>query len=73
MCIEVAGNFVHSLLFADDPLIMANDEKDIRHTLRKLIETYKKVGLKVKIEKTIYLVMGKNVEDFQIENCRSMV
>lgn len=44
------------LLFADDQVVMEADEDDINYTMRKLTETYEKLGLKINSDKTKHLV-----------------
>ena len=55
-------------LFADDQVLIANDEDDIAYMTRKLIEEYRKLGLNINTSKTEYLVIGKNPKDLQVGN-----
>uniref|UniRef100_T1H9Y0 Uncharacterized protein n=1 Tax=Rhodnius prolixus TaxID=13249 RepID=T1H9Y0_RHOPR len=46
------GMYLHSLLFADDQVLIANDEEDINYLVRKQAEEYRKWGLEINTEKT---------------------
>jgi hypothetical protein len=48
---------LHSLLFADDQVMTAQDTEDAEYMLRKLVEEYRKEGLQVNFVKTEYLTL----------------
>lgn len=67
MGIPVNEKHIHSLLFADDQVIMAGDEYDIEYMMRKLADTYEANGLKINYKKTKYLVIGGQARDLHIQ------
>lgn len=68
MGIELNGNWLYTLLFADDQVVVANDEDDLAYMMRKLIEEYSKWGLNINTMKTLYLPIGKDGVDLQISS-----
>lgn len=58
MGIPVGNETVHSLLFADDQVIIAQCREDAKFMVRKLLEAFEAGGLKVNMSKTEYLVIG---------------
>ena len=58
MGISVGKELVHSLLFADDQVIMAQCREDVKFTVRKLLGAFEAGGLKDNMSKTEYLVIG---------------
>lgn len=54
---------LHTLLFADDQVILAEDGEDVEYMVRKLIEEYDKWGLDVNLQKTKYMVIGREGQD----------
>lgn len=66
MGINIDGNYLHTLLFADDQVVLATDEDDINYMTRKLHDTYKKWGLKINFDKTKYMVVNGRAQDMQI-------
>lgn len=68
MGVEVGEECLYTLLFADDQVLVANDEEDITFMTRKLIEEYSQWGLKINIKKTEHLVVGGKPEDIILEN-----
>uniref|UniRef100_T1H9Z7 Reverse transcriptase domain-containing protein n=1 Tax=Rhodnius prolixus TaxID=13249 RepID=T1H9Z7_RHOPR len=56
------GMYLHSLLFADDQVMIANDEEDINYMARNLAEEYRKWGLEINIEKTEYMTASPHNE-----------
>ena len=57
MGISVGKELVHSLLFANDQVIMAQCREDVKFMVRKLLGAFEAGGLKVNMSKTEYLVM----------------
>ena len=68
MGIAIGSTCLYTLLFADDQVLIANDEDDIAYMTRKLIEEYRKCGLNINTSKTEYLVIGKKLKDLQFGN-----
>lgn len=56
------------LLFADDQILIANDEYDITYMARKLKEEYLKWGLKLNINKTEYMCIADSSNDIQLQH-----
>ena len=50
--IKIAGRNIHNLRYADDTTLMAESEEELKSLLMKVKEESKKVGLKLKIQKT---------------------
>ncbi|KAG8333849.1 hypothetical protein J6590_102119 [Homalodisca vitripennis] len=57
---------IFTLLFADDQVVVAEDEEDLEYMLRKLTEEYEGWGLEVNMDKTQYLVIGREGRDLNI-------
>ena len=50
--IKIAGRNINNLRYADDPILMAESEEEIKSLLMKVKEESEKVGLKLNIQKT---------------------
>ena len=50
--IETAGRNIHNLRYADDTILMAESEEELKSLLMKVKEESEKVGLKLNIQKT---------------------
>ena len=50
--IQVAGRNIHNLRYADDTILMAEREEELKSLLMKVKEESEKVGLKLHIQKT---------------------
>ena len=48
--IKIAGRNIHNLRYADDTIIMAESEEELKSLLMKVKEQSKKVGLKLNIQ-----------------------
>lgn len=59
MGLPIGDTVLHTLLFADDQVIIAGDEDDAAYMFRKLQEEYNKWGLTINIKKTEYMVAGE--------------
>ena len=59
---------MHSLLFADDQVIFAQEKEDMEYMVRKLKEEFELWGLKINMSKTEYLCIGQQVADLNLEN-----
>ena len=66
MGISVEKELVHSLLFADDQVIMAQCREDVKFMVRKLLGAVEAGGLKVNMSKTEYLVIGGDGRNIKI-------
>ncbi|KAF2890792.1 hypothetical protein ILUMI_15381, partial [Ignelater luminosus] len=67
MGIDVHGEKLFTLHFADDQVIIAKDEGNIYYMLRKLDDEYHKWGLTINTDKTEYIVVGNMVRDLVAE------
>ena len=52
------GQTLYTLCFADDQIVVAQDEEDADYMTRKLVEEYRKWGMDVSVSKTEKLVVG---------------
>ena len=50
--IKIAGRNINNLRYADDTILMAESEKELKSLLMKVKEESEKVGLKLNIQKT---------------------
>ena len=50
--IKIAGRNITNLRYADDTILMAESEEDLKSLLRKVKVESEKVGLKLNIQKT---------------------
>ena len=67
MGIKIGQEFVPTLLFADDQLILAEDKDDAIYMVRKLIEEYDQWGLDLNMQKTKYMAIGTSETDITTE------
>ena len=51
MCIRIQNTCLHSLNFADDQVLLAQDHDEMEYMARKLKEEYEKWGLTINLEK----------------------
>ena len=65
--VQMDDDILCSLLFADDQVIVAEDEEDINYMYRKLEEEYEKWGLEINLDKTQYLTIGTHGHDLQTD------
>ena len=56
--IKIAGRNINNLRYADDTILMAESEGELKSLLMKLKEESEKVGLKVNIWKTKVMASG---------------
>lgn len=68
MGIPLRNEHLYTLCFADDQVVMAQDEEDLSYMLRKLNEEYEKVGLEINLKKTMYMTTEEDTADLQIED-----
>ena len=50
--IKIAGRNISNLRYADDTILMAEDEEELKSLLMKVKEKSEKIGLKLNIQKT---------------------
>ena len=65
MGISVGKELVHSLLFADQ-VIMVQCREDVKFMVRKLLGAFEAGGMKVNMSKTEYLVTGGDGRNIKI-------
>ena len=56
--IKIAGRNINNLRYADDTILMAESEEELKSLLMKLKEESEKVGLKLNIQKTKIMASG---------------
>ena len=56
--IRIAGRNINNLRYADDTILMAESEEELKSLLLKLKEESEKVGLKLNIQKTKIMASG---------------
>ena len=56
--IKIAGRNINNLRYADDTILMAESEDELKSLLRKVKEESEKVGLKLNIQKTKIMASG---------------
>ena len=58
--IEIAGRNINNLRYADDTILMAEREEDLKILLMKVKEEREKAGLKLNIQKMKIMASGPN-------------
>ena len=56
--IKIAGRNINNLRYADDTILMAESEEELKSLLMKVKEESEKVGLKLNIQKTKIMASG---------------
>ena len=56
--IKIAGKNINNLRYADDTMLMAETEEELKSLLKKVKEESEKVGLKLNIQKTKIMTSG---------------
>ena len=56
--IKIAGRNINNLRYADDTILMAESEEELKNLLMKVKEESQKVGLKLNIQKTKIMASG---------------
>ena len=56
--IKIAGRNINNLRYADDTILMAESEKELKSLLMKVKEESEKVGLKLNIQETKIMASG---------------
>ena len=64
--IKIARRNINNFTYADDTILMAESEEELKSLLMKVKEESKKVGLKLNIQKTKIMVSGP-ITSFQID------
>ena len=54
---------IHTLLFADDQVLITQEYEDMGFMVRNLLEEYEKWGLKINLEKTFYIGCRAETKD----------
>ena len=63
--IKIAGRNINNLRYADDTLLMAESEEELKSLLMKVKEKSEEVGLKLNIQKTKIMASG-HITSWQI-------
>nr|XP_018898501.1 PREDICTED: uncharacterized protein LOC109031450 [Bemisia tabaci] len=64
------GGTLYTLCFADDQVVVAQDEEDADYMTRKLVEENRIWGLDVSVSKTEKLVIGGDSQGIELEDGR---
>ena len=64
--IKIAGRNINHLRYADDSIVMAESEEELKSLLMKVKEKSEKVGLKLNIQKTKIMASGP-ITSWQID------
>ena len=64
--IQIAGRNVHNLRYADDTILMAESEEELKSFLMKVKEESENVGLQLNIQKTKIMAAGP-ITSWQID------
>ena len=64
--IKIAGRNINNLRYADDTMLMAESEEELKSLLMKVKEESEKIGLKFNIQKTKIMASGP-ITSWQIE------
>ena len=64
--IKIAGRNINSIRYADDTILMAKSEEELKSLLMKVKEDSEKVGLKLNIQKT-KLMASSPITSWQID------
>jgi hypothetical protein len=73
MGLEIQDMTIHSMLFTDDQLLIAQDYEDLEYMTRKLMDEYELWGLKLNIKKTKYMAIGETLRDLQLEDGKGII
>ena len=64
--IKITGRKINNLRYADDPMLMAESEEELKSLLMKVKEESEIVGLKLNIQKTKIMASGP-ITSWQID------
>ena len=56
--IKISGRNINNLRYADDTILMAESEEELKSLLMKVNEGNEKAGLKINIQKTKFMAPG---------------
>ena len=56
--LKIAGRNIQNLRYADDTILMAESEEELKSLLMTMKEESEKVGLKLNIQKTKFMASG---------------
>ena len=56
--IKIAGRNINNLRYADDTILMAENEEKLKSLFKKVKEEREKVGLKLSVQKTKIMASG---------------
>lgn len=71
MGLQIGDEKLFSLYFADDQMVIAEDQDDLNYMIRKLQEEYEAAGLTINMEKSEYMIVGNEYhEDLVLDNTR---
>ena len=64
--IKISGRYINNLRYADDTILMAESEEELKSLLMKVKVESEKVGLKLNIQKTKIMASGP-ITSWQID------
>ena len=64
--IKIAGRNINDLRYADDTILMAESDEELKSLLKKVKEESEKVGLKLNIQKT-KIMASSPITSWQID------
>ena len=71
--IKIAGRNIDNLRYADDKILVAENEEELKSFLMRVIEENEKAGLKLNIQKTKIIASGPltswQIEREKVESC----
>jgi hypothetical protein len=73
MVLEIQDTTIHSMLFADDQLLIAQNYEYLEYMTRKLIDENELWGLKLNVKETKYISIGYISRDLQLEECKGII
>ena len=56
--VKIAGRNIHNLRYADDTILMAESEQELKNLLMRVTEESEKAGLKFNFKKTNIIASG---------------
>ena len=69
--IKIAGRNISNLRYADDTIVMAESEEELKSLLMKVKEESEKVGLKLNIQKT--KIMASEIDGETVETVSDLI
>ena len=75
--VKIAGRNINNLRYADDIILMAESQEELKSLLMKVKEESKKVGLKLNIQKTKIMAYGpitsRQIDGETMETVRGLI